>query len=46
MDPWHHWLEENEHELHSGRHANGPGFDPVAHPVAGHRPGVLPAGCQ
>ena len=46
MDPWHHWLDENEHELHSGRHATGPGFHSVAHAAAGHRPGVLPAGCQ
>lgn len=45
MDPWQHWLEENEHELRSGCHATGPGFHPVAHAAAGHRPGVLPAGC-
>ena len=47
MEPWRRWLEENEHELHSsGCDAPGPGFHPDAHPAPGHRPGVLPAGCQ
>ncbi|MFZ9148352.1 Pex protein [Vulcanococcus sp.] len=46
MPPWHHWLEENERNLHAGSHVPGPGFHPAAHAPAGYRPGVLPAGRQ
>ena len=47
MTPWHQWLQENElHHPGGYRHASNPGLHPAAHPAAGCRPGVLPAGRQ
>ena len=47
MPPWRQWLQENERQLRGGsRHVFSPGLNPAAHPAAGHRAGVLPAGCQ
>jgi hypothetical protein len=46
MAPWRRWLEDNERPASVRRHAPSPGLHPAAHPAAGHRAGVLPAGCQ
>jgi hypothetical protein len=46
MPPWRHWLEDNEWPVSASSHAPSPGLHPAAHPAAGHRAGVLPAGCQ
>ena len=46
MAPWHHWLDENERNLHASSHDPGPGIHPAPHAAAGHRSGVLSAGRQ
>jgi DNA-binding PadR family transcriptional regulator len=46
MPNWRRWLDENELHLHGDANATSPGLHPAAHPAAGHRPGVLSAGCQ
>jgi DNA-binding PadR family transcriptional regulator len=47
MPSWRRWVKENDDPARGGfRHASSPGLHPAAHPAAGRRAGVLPAGCQ